>query len=123
MKLMAPLWGASLLQRIMAKQEKKETKIRIKLNSYDSRIIDLSCSKIVDTVIRTGAKVVGPVPLPTRKERFTVIRGPHIDKRSREQFELRTHKRVIDVIAPTSSTVDSLSRLNLPAGVGISIKM
>jgi len=85
--------------------------------------MDLSCSKIVDTVIRTGAQVIGPVPLPTRTERFTVIRGPHIDKRSREQFELKTHKRVIDVIDPTSSTIDNLSRLSLPAGVGISIKM
>jgi small subunit ribosomal protein S10 len=101
----------------------KETKIRIKLNSYDSRIMDLSCAKIVDTAVRTGAKVVGPIPLPTRTERFTVIRGPHIDKRSREQFELRTHKRVIDVLNPTSSTIDSLSHLSLPAGVGISIKM
>jgi len=102
---------------------KKESKIRIKLNAYDSRIVDLSASKIIDTAIRTGAKVVGPVPLPTKIERFTVIRGPHIDKRSREQFELRTHKRVIDVLNPTSSTIDSLSHLNLPAGVGISIKM
>jgi small subunit ribosomal protein S10 len=101
----------------------KESRIRIKLNSYDSRIMDLSCSKIVDTAVRTGAKVVGPVPLPTRIERFTVIRGPHIDKRSREQFELRTHKRVIDILNPTGSTIDSLSHLNLPAGVGISIKM
>lgn len=101
----------------------KQQKIRIKLNSYDSRVMDLSCSKIVDTVIRTGAQVIGPVPLPTRTERFTVIRGPHIDKRSREQFELKTHKRVIDVIDPTSSTIDNLSRLSLPAGVGISIKM
>ncbi len=106
----------------MAKQT-KESKIRIKLKSYDSRIIDLSCSKIVDTAIRTGAKVVGPIPLPTRIERFTVIRGPHIDKRSREQFELRTHKRVIDVLNPTSSTVENLSRLALPAGVGITLKM
>ncbi len=101
----------------------KEYKIRIKLNAYDSRIMDLSCSKIVDTAIRTGAKVVGPVPLPTRTERFTVIRGPHIDKRSREQFELKTHKRVIDILNPTGSTIDSLSHLSLPAGVGISIKM
>src|SRR3990167_3914168 len=101
----------------------KETKIRIKLNSYDSRIMDLSCSKIVDAAIRTGAKVVGPIPLPTRIERFTVIRGPHIDKRAREQFELRTHKRVIDILNPTATTIDSLSHLNLPAGVGISIKM
>src|SRR3989304_8761019 len=96
-----------------------EQKIRIKLKSYDHRIIDLSVSKIVDTAVRTGAKVVGPIPLPTRKEKYTVIRGPHIDKRSREQFELRTHKRVIDVLAPTASTIDSLSRLSLPAGVGI----
>jgi len=107
----------------MAKSSKQDTRVRIKLKSYDSRIIDASCSKIVDTAIRTGAKVVGPVPLPTRKERFTVIRGPHIDKRSREQFELRTHKRVIDVLNPTSSTIDSLSHLNLPAGVDISLKM
>jgi small subunit ribosomal protein S10 len=106
----------------MAKQN-KEAKIRIKLKSYDSRIIDMSCSKIVDTAIRTGATVVGPIPLPTKVERFTVIRGPHIDKRSREQFELRTHKRVIDVLNPTSSTVENLSRLNLPAGVGITLKM
>ena len=106
----------------MAKVQ-KEAKIRIKLKSYDSRIIDISCSKIIDTAIRTGAKIVGPVPLPTRIERFTVIRGPHIDKRSREQFELRTHKRVIEVLNPTSSTVESLSRLSLPAGVGISLKM
>lgn len=101
----------------------KEQKIRIKLKAYDSRIMDLSCTKIVDTTIRTGAKVVGPVPLPTKKERYTVIRGPHIDKRSREQFELRTHKRVIDVLNPTSSTIESLSKLNLPAGVGISMQM
>ncbi|MFZ5424684.1 MAG: 30S ribosomal protein S10 [Patescibacteria group bacterium] len=106
----------------MAK-ETKETRIRIKLKAYDSRIIDISASKIVDTAIRTGAKVVGPVPLPTRIERYTVIRGPHIDKRSREQFELRTHKRVVDILGPTSSTIDSLSHLDLPAGVGISIKM
>ena len=108
----------------MAKaKSKKDSKIRIKLKSYDNRIIDLSCDKIVDTAVRTGASIVGPVPLPTRIERYTVIRGPHIDKRSREQFELRTHKRVIDVINPTASTVESLSNLTLPAGVNISIKM
>ncbi|EKD95957.1 MAG: 30S ribosomal protein S10 [uncultured bacterium] len=107
----------------MAKQQSKESKIRIKLKSYDSRIMDLSCTKIVDTAIRTGAKVVGPVPLPTKIERFTVIRGPHIDKRSREQFELRTHKRVLDILNPTGSTIESLSHLSLPAGVDISIKM
>jgi small subunit ribosomal protein S10 len=102
---------------------KKESRIRIKLKSYDSRIIDLSCEKIIDTAVRTGPKVVGPVPLPTKIERFTVIRGPFIDKRSREQFELRTHKRVIDVLNPTPSTIENLSHLSLPAGVGISIKM
>ena len=107
----------------MAKTQKKDARIRIKLNAYDSRLMDLSCEKIVDTAIRTGAKVVGPVPLPTKRELFTVIRGPHIDKRSREQFELKTHKRVIDVLSPTSSTIENLSRLSLPAGVGISIKM
>lgn len=101
----------------------KESKIRIKLKSYDHRIIDISATKIVDTAVRTGAKVVGPVPLPTKTERFTVIRGPHIDKRSREQFELKTHKRVIDILNPTSSTIDSLSHLALPAGVGVEIKM
>ncbi|HLB51679.1 30S ribosomal protein S10 [candidate division WWE3 bacterium RIFCSPHIGHO2_12_FULL_38_15] len=107
----------------MAKSQSKESKIRIKLKSYDSRIMDLSCTKIVDTAIRTGAKVVGPVPLPTKIEKFTVIRGPHIDKRSREQFELRTHKRVLDILNPTGSTIESLSHLSLPAGVDISIKM
>jgi len=104
-------------------KDKKEAKLRIKLNSYDARIVDLSCAKIVDTAIRTGAQIIGPVPLPTKIERFTVIRGPHIDKRSREQFELRTHKRVIEVTNPTPTTIENLSRLSLPAGVGISIKM
>ncbi|KKU32164.1 MAG: 30S ribosomal protein S10 [candidate division WWE3 bacterium GW2011_GWA1_46_21] len=102
---------------------KIDTRIRIKLSAYDSRIIDLSADKIIDTAVRTGAKVIGPVPLPTEIERFTVIRGPVIDKRSREQFELRTHKRVIDILNPTGSTIDSLSHLSLPGGVGISIKM
>lgn len=102
---------------------KKDSRVRIKLQGYDSRVLDISSSKIVDTAIRTGAKVVGPVPLPTVTEKFTVIRGPFIDKRSREQFELRTHKRVIDILNPTASTIDNLSNLSLPAGVGISIKM
>ena len=101
----------------------KGSRIRIKLQAYDSRIIDQSASRIVDTAVRTGAKVSGPIPLPTSIERFTVIRGPHIDKRSREQFEIRTHKRLIDILEPTGTTVDSLSHLNLPAGCGIEIKM
>ena len=107
----------------MPKEAKKEVKIRIKLNAYDSRVMDSSCEKIVETAIRTGAEVVGPVPLPTKRELYTVIRGPHIDKRSREQFELRTHKRIIDIKRPTSSTIDSLSHMSLPAGVGVSIQM
>lgn len=101
----------------------KGTRIRIKLKAYDSRIIDQSSARIVDTAVRTGAKVSGPVPLPTDVERYTVIRGPFIHKRSREQFEIRTHKRLIDIIDPTATTMDSLSHLNLPAGCGIEIKM
>jgi small subunit ribosomal protein S10 len=101
----------------------KGVRIRIKLKAYDSRIIDQSASRIVDTAVRTGAKVSGPIPLPTDVERYTVIRGPHVDKRSREQFEIRTHKRLIDILEPTGTTIDSLSHLNLPAGCGIEIKM
>ncbi|MGD8624106.1 MAG: 30S ribosomal protein S10 [Anaerolineae bacterium] len=102
----------------MAKQ-----KIRIRLKAFDHRILDQSARQIVDTAERTGAQVVGPVPLPTRIEKFTVIRSPFIDKDSREQFEVRTHKRLIDVIEPGSKTVDQLMRLQLPAGVDIEIKL
>jgi len=98
-------------------------RIRVRLKGYDHRVVDQSAEQIVDVAVRTGAKVAGPVPLPTKIEKFTVIRGPHIDKRSREQFEIRTHHRLIDVLEPTSKTLDELSRLNLPAGVGIEIKM
>jgi small subunit ribosomal protein S10 len=101
----------------MAKQ-----KIRIRLKAYDHRVLDQSVRQIVDTAERTGAAVVGPVPLPTRIEKFTVIRSPFIDKDSREQFEIRTHKRLIDVVEPSSKTIDALVRLNLPAGVDIEIK-
>lgn len=101
----------------------KGSRIRIKLKAYDARIIDQSASRIVDTAVRTGAKVSGPIPLPTEVDRYTVIRGPHIDKRSREQFEIRTHKRLIDILEPTGTTIDNLSHLNLPAGCGIEIKM
>ena len=100
-----------------------QAKIRIKLRGYDHRVVDLSTTKIVDTAIRTGAKVVGPIPLPTRIEKYTVIRGPFIDKRSREQFELRTHKRLLEIVSPTPATIDNLSNLDLPAGVDIAIKM
>ncbi len=98
-------------------------RIRVRLKAYDNRVIDQSAERIVDTAIRTGAKIAGPVPLPTTIERFTVIRGPHVDKRSMEQFEIRTHQRLIDVLEPTPKTIESLSHLNLPAGVGIEIKM
>ncbi len=102
----------------MAKQ-----RIRIKLKAYDHRVLDQSAQKIVEAAEGTGAAVVGPVPLPTRIEKFTVMRSPFIDKDSREQFEIRTHKRLIDVLEPSSKTVDTLMRLNLPAGVDIEIKL
>ena len=98
-------------------------KIRIRLKAYDHEIIDQSARKIVDTVTRTGARVAGPVPLPTEKSVYCVIRSPHKDKDSREHFEMRTHKRLIDVLEPTSKTVDALMRLNVPAGVDIEIKL
>lgn len=97
-------------------------RIRVRLKSYDARVIDQTAEEIVDTAIRTGAKVAGPVPLPTEKKRFTVIRGPHIDKDSREHFEMRIHKRLIDILEPTPKTIDSLMHLDLPAGVDIEIK-
>jgi len=98
-------------------------KIRIKLKAFDHRILDQSAALIVETAERTGAAVVGPIPLPTHIKKFCVIRGPNIDKDSREQFEIRTHKRLIDIVEPTSKTVDALTRLNLPAGVDIEIKL
>ncbi|MHB8621307.1 MAG: 30S ribosomal protein S10 [Chloroflexota bacterium] len=98
-------------------------KIRIRLKAHDHKIIDQSASQIVDTAQRTGAVVAGPVPLPTDIEKYTVLRSPFIDKDSREQFEMRTHKRLIDILEPTSKTVDALMRLNLPAGVNIEIKL
>lgn len=98
-------------------------KIRIKLKAYDHEIIDQSARKIVETVTRTGADVHGPIPLPTRIERFAVIRSPFKDKDSREHFEMRTHKRMIDIVDPTPKTIDSLQRLDLPAGVEIEIRL
>ena len=97
-------------------------KIRIRLKAYDYRVLDQSTSEIVDTAKRTGAKVAGPIPLPTQISRYTVLRSPHVDKKSREQFEVRTHKRLIYLSQPTKKTVDLLSKLNLPAGVEIKIK-
>ena len=97
-------------------------KIRIRMEAYDYRVLDQSASDIVETAKRTGARVSGPVPLPTRIERYTVLRSPHIDKKSREQFEIRTHKRLVDISEPTSKTVEALQKLNMPAGVYIKIK-
>ncbi|MSQ08356.1 MAG: 30S ribosomal protein S10 [Dehalococcoidia bacterium] len=98
-------------------------KIRIVLKSFDHRVLDMSAQQIMEAAERTGAQVAGPVPMPTSIRRFCVIRSPHIDKDSREHFELRVHKRVIDIVEPTSKTVDSLTRLNVPAGVDIAIKL
>lgn len=116
----------------MAKQEKPKQekqqqkplrqKIRIRLKSYDQRSLDRSTADIVDTAKRTGAAVVGPIPLPTRREIYTVLRSPHVDRKSREQFEIRTHKRLVDILNPTAKTIDALKTLTLPAGVDIKIR-
>ena len=97
-------------------------KIRIRLKAYDYRLLDQSVGEIVETVKRSGAKISGPIPLPTAINRFTVLRSPHVDKKSREQFEIRTHKRLIDILEPTTQTVDALMKLDLPAGVDVEIK-
>ena len=102
----------------MAKQ-----KIRIRLKAYDYKVLDTSASEIIETVQRSGAHVSGPIPLPTRIEKFCVLRSPHIDKKSREQFEIRTHKRLLDILEPTQQTVDALMKLELPPGVDVEIKL
>ena len=107
----------------MANQVVTSEKIRIRVKAYESQILDQSAAKIVETAKKTGAKVSGPIPLPTKKEVVTVIRSPHKHKDSREQFEMRTHKRVIDIFNPSSKTVDSLMKIDLPAGVDINIKL
>ncbi len=104
-------------------EQKQGQKIRIRLRAFDHRVLDASTKEIVSTAKRTGARVLGPIPLPTRIERFTVIRSPHIDKTSREQFEMRTHKRMVDIIDPTPQTVDALMKLDLAAGVDVEIKL
>ncbi|MEW5766089.1 MAG: 30S ribosomal protein S10 [bacterium] len=98
-------------------------KIRIKLNAYDHRILDQSAGEIVSTANRTGARVAGPIPLPTKISRYTVLRSPHVDKKSREQFEMRIHKRVLDILEPTEDTIAALMKLELPAGVEVEIKL
>jgi small subunit ribosomal protein S10 len=97
--------------------------IRIRLKAFDHRVLDQSTHEIVDTARRTGARVRGPIPLPTKLEKFTVLRSPHIDKKSREQFEIRTHKRLLDIVDPTPQTVDALMKLDLAAGVDVEIKL
>ena len=97
--------------------------IRIRLKAFDHRILDQSTSEIVNTARRTGAKIRGPIPLPTSLNRFTVLRGPHVDKKSREQFEMKTHKRVLDILEPTPQTVDALMKLDLASGVDVEIKI
>jgi small subunit ribosomal protein S10 len=103
-------------------QAMNSEKIRIRLRAYDSRILDQSATEIVDTARRTGARVAGPIPLPTLRSTYTVNRSPHVDKKSREQFEIRTHKRLLDILDPTPETVDALMKLDLPAGVDVEIK-
>jgi small subunit ribosomal protein S10 len=98
-------------------------KIRIKLKAYDHRLLDQSVKEIVDTASRTGARISGPIPLPTKISKFTVLRSPHVDKKSREQFEIRTHKRLIDIFDPTPDTVDALMKLELASGVDVEIKL
>ena len=100
----------------------KTPRIRIRLKAYDHTLLDQSAGEIVDTAMRTGARVVGPVPLPTRISRVTVLRSPHVDKKSREQFEVRTHKRLLDIVEPTQQTLDALMKLDLSAGVDVEIK-
>jgi len=98
-------------------------RIRIRLKGYDHRLLDRSVKEIVETAKRTGARIKGPIPLPTKINKFCVLRSPHVDKKSREQFEIRTHKRLMDIVEPTQHTVDALMRLDLPAGVDVEIKL
>ena len=107
----------------VTKKTVQSEKIRIRLKAYDNVVLDQSAEKIVDTAKRTGAKVSGPIPLPTKREIVTILRSPHKHKDSREQFEMRTHKRVIDILYPTQTTVDSLMKLDLPAGVDVEMKL
>lgn len=111
------------VEEIEVAEKEKAQRIRIRLKSFDHRMIDRSAADIVRTARNTGAKIVGPIPLPTKKRIYTVIRSPHIDKQSREQFESRTHKRLIDIIDSTPQTIDSLMKLDLPAGVEVEIKV
>jgi small subunit ribosomal protein S10 len=114
-------------QHLMADAKTQDTngkqRIRIRLKAYDHKVIDQSAKQIVETALRTGAKIAGPIPLPTRKSTFTVVKSPHVYKKGREQFEMRVHKRLIDITDPTPKTIDSLMNLSLPAGCDAEIKM
>jgi small subunit ribosomal protein S10 len=111
------------IARLLFEESMARQKIRIRLKAYDHRLLDQSAAQIVETAERSGARVIGPVPLPTRIEKFTVMRASFIDKDSRDQWEIRTHKRLIDVVDPDAKTIDNLMKLNLPAGVDIEIKL
>ena len=120
---------AAVAEGIIAKfdgkseERRMNEKIRIRLKAYDHRVLDQSVGEIVETVKRTGGRVAGPIPLPTRIERFTVNRSPHVDKKSRDQFEIRTHKRLLDILEPTQQTIDALGKLDIAAGVDVEIKL
>ena len=108
---------------MVAKKKKNTQNIRIRLKTFDHKLIDASSKEILETAKRTGARVIGPIPLPTKKERFTVLVSPHVDKDARDQYEIRTHKRLMDIIEPTDKTVDALMKLDLSAGVEVEIKI
>jgi small subunit ribosomal protein S10 len=103
--------------------EPQTPKIRIRMKAFDHKLLDVSAAEILDTAQRTGSRTAGPIPLPTRIEKYTVLRGPHVDKKSREQFEIRTHRRLIDILDPTPQTVDALMKLELSAGVDVELKL
>lgn len=119
----SPAPAAKSVGAAAKKPEAVKQRIRIRLKAYDHKVIDQSAKQIVDTAIRTGANIIGPVPLPTRRSMFTVVKSPHVYKKGREQFEMRVHKRLIDVLEPTPKTIDSLMNLSLPAGCDAEIKM
>ncbi len=108
---------------MVAKKKKNTQNIRIRLKTFDHKLIDASSKEILETAKRTGARVIGPIPLPTKKERFTVLISPHVDKDARDQYEIRTHKRLMDIIEPTDKTVDALMKLDLAAGVDVQIEL
>lgn len=119
-----PEWWRRLLNKgFMATEYDKGPKIRIRLKGFDHKLLDQSTGEIVETVRRTGGRIAGPIPLPTQIERYCVLRSPHVDKKSREQFEIRTHKRLLDILEPTQQTIDALMKLELSAGVEVEIKM